>query len=634
MKSVDKKKVKKPIKKKPLIKPKKEKVLIVAQEFKFAKLLSGNEKTTRDRVLKSLKKWLSSCFSKNYVFKEDDFIRVWKGLFYAVWMSDKPLIQEDLCESISHILDLFPNDQFKYAMMMTKVGFKVLGTEWYGIDQHRIDKFLMLVRRYLRGSFRCLSRKDWDSDACIAYANMLSSEDGVLAVKTPFYARNGISMILHIIECFLEELSKISKGKIPEECLTELLDPFIKQICIGEQHEVYTASRQLLTDLLKQSDLGLKYAGATQAWKNMGCPDGGPDAFELISDEEAEEDAKDYSTTNGPLDPRAGRVNVTLEPLPVPAQLVAQRIRQYMKKSASKAYKRANTCLQRFEKLSQDDYPLKIRTEEMELPLPKGNTVKSAVNLKLLEKSLVVGSDELALRGLSRKHRKRLLAKSRAGLSIMEDIPDIQTDENKEEKKSTTPDDKVKSRKRKNKDVVKPDKKPKLELKEDVKKETNKKVNKKNKENEQVDKSKSKVKVNKKDNVLVNKKENKNVIIPKNKTNEKTKAESKNDVKLDKKEPVAKAEKKDKKQNKKEEKTPVKTKSFAKAAKNVNVESPKKVKFVLKNNCKQETVDYYESIRQSPNIPFDSSKKPAKTNLKPSTPSPINPFFKKKLRLK
>lgn len=63
-------------------------------------------------------------------------------------------------------------------------------------------------------------------------------------------------------------------------------------------------------------------------------------------------------------------------------------------------------------------------------------------------------------------------------------------------------------------------------------------------------------------------------------------------------------------------------------------DSPKKVKFVLKNNSMQGTIDYYKSVRQSPSIPFDSSKKPTKTNLKVSTPSPINPFFKKKLRLK
>lgn len=65
-----------------------------------------------------------------------------------------------------------------------------------------------------------------------------------------------------------------------------------------------------------------------------------------------------------------------------------------------------------------------------------------------------------------------------------------------------------------------------------------------------------------------------------------------------------------------------------------NFDTPKKVKFVLKNNSMQQPVDYYKSVRQSPSIPFDSAKKPSKTNLKPSTPSPINPFFKKKLRLK
>lgn len=26
-------------------------------------------------------------------FTEDDFMRIWKGLFYSMWMSDKPLIQ-------------------------------------------------------------------------------------------------------------------------------------------------------------------------------------------------------------------------------------------------------------------------------------------------------------------------------------------------------------------------------------------------------------------------------------------------------------------------------------------------------------------------------------------------------------
>lgn len=44
----------------------KEQVLVVAQEIKYARLLSGNEKKTRDRVLKALKKWLTNCFEKGY----------------------------------------------------------------------------------------------------------------------------------------------------------------------------------------------------------------------------------------------------------------------------------------------------------------------------------------------------------------------------------------------------------------------------------------------------------------------------------------------------------------------------------------------------------------------------------------
>lgn len=63
MKATEKKRK---IKKKPIDKSKKQQVVVVAQEIKFARLLSGNEKKTRDRVLRALKKWLLSCFEKNY----------------------------------------------------------------------------------------------------------------------------------------------------------------------------------------------------------------------------------------------------------------------------------------------------------------------------------------------------------------------------------------------------------------------------------------------------------------------------------------------------------------------------------------------------------------------------------------
>ncbi|CAG4986180.1 unnamed protein product [Colias eurytheme] len=686
MKVVDKRSAKKQKNKKKLLtKPKKEKVLVVAQEFKFAKLLSGNEKKSRDRVLKTLKKWLLNCFSKNYVFKEDDFIRVWKGLFYAVWMSDKPLVQEDLCESISQILDLFPTEQLDNALMMTKVGFKVLAMEWYGIDQHRIDKFMMLVRRYLRGSFRCLLRTDWDLEACKKYANMLSSEDGLLALKTPFYARNALSLILHIIDCYLEELSKISKGKISNESLLELIDPYLKHVCNGESVQVAIACRQLLTDWIKQSEAGLKYAGATVAWKKMGCPAGGPDALELISDDEADDEQhqETESEQSSALDPRAGHVDVVLEPLPVPSELVVERTKLLMKSCScprayrraraclERGYRRARACLERFEKLSRDDYPLKIKVEEVESKLPQSAKKKAAAALRNLERNLVVSADELALRGLRRKHRKRLLAKTRAGLSIVEDVQtdkqknltngDSQSDTTAEERTEKPSKNKFKNNKRKNQEPnnevkikkakVEDTKVTKLKTSSNLsEKKLNKKSNKENVsnklENGVDDKNVSKKVKNeekvankikqgksKKNEVIVNGSRNK----PKVLDSKPVKKENipKETTKLVKKE--ANKEKQIKTNDAKTNKTDNKesrAKNYQKQVDNKNMETPKKVKFVLKNNCMQGTIDYYKSVRQSPNIPFDSSKKPNKTNLKPSTPSPINPFFKKKLKLR
>ncbi|XP_013143289.1 PREDICTED: ribosomal RNA processing protein 1 homolog [Papilio polytes] len=677
MKTNNKKKTKKQkSKKRPIEKNKKERILVIAQEFKFAKFLSSNEKKTRDRVLKALKKWILNCFEKGYDFKEDDFFRVWKGLFYAVWMSDKPLIQEELCDNIAGILDLFPPEQIKNALLMTKAGFKMLATGWYGIDQHRIDKFMMLVRRYLRGSLRCLLRCNWSIDSCNLYSEMLSADDGLLAIQTPSYARNALSIILHFTDCFLEELAKVSQGKIPDESLVCLLRPYFRLVCAGEAAAA-NAARALLTALLRQSDLGLQYSAKEQAWQQMGCPAGGPDALEMVIDEDDEDndenDDDDKSEKAPVLDPRAGKVDVELPLLGVPGALLAAELRRLADTlcRTSKAYKRAKTCIERFEQLSNNVYPLRIKdTDFMEdvedAALPELS--EAAEQLKDLEKRLVTSADELALRGLSRKHRKRLLAKSRAGLSIVEDVKSVEEpveatngdwnieetkSDYKEKKENNTLNKKPANKKRPNKkrkleeQKVENVKKTKIDKKEqqaqkpsDTKKGVIKlngavkekqklrRDNKKIEPNKEKSKDKTQVAVVKKKDNLINKENSKNAKT----TDKKDKKNTETQKVIEK--PPSKPTKATLVVNKVKNN---KTKISPKGAKSINAKlslnTPKKVKFVLKNNGAQAPVDYYKSVRQSPNIPFDSSKQPTKTNLKPSTPSPINPFFKKKLRL-
>lgn len=64
------------------------------------------------------------------------------------------------------------------------------------------------------------------------------------------------------------------------------------------------------------------------------------------------------------------------------------------------------------------------------------------------------------------------------------------------------------------------------------------------------------------------------------------------------------------------------------------ISKQKKVKINVKLNQSQGTDDYIRQIRNSPNLPYDSTKKPSKGLLKPNLlPSPINPYYKKKIGL-
>ncbi|CAB3252580.1 unnamed protein product [Arctia plantaginis] len=672
------------VNKKEKMKPRKEQVLIVAQEIKFARLLSCNEKKSRDKVLKTLKKWLLNCFEKKYDFKEDDFVRMWKGLFYAVWMSDKPLVQEELCENISAVLDLFPPEHLKSALLMYKAGLRVLATEWYGVDQHRMDKFLMLVRRYLRASLRCLLRSNWSIASCKLYANMISGSDGIFALKTPRYARNATSMLLHIMDCYLEEIAKVSSGSIPGASLAELLRPLCAYMCAGVGGgggAVCCGARRVLTALLRQSPAGLRYQEATSAWQKMGCPEGGPEALELVSEDEDEETedqngdiTDDDDSSQKPLDPRAGRVDVELPLLPVPASLLADMLREMLSKANSKAHKRVRICLERFEKLARDEYPLTIKTHvEQESPTPAVKPKQVAHSLHVLEKKLVTASDELALRGLSRKHRKRLLAKSRSGLSIVEDVEavrqkitnatngawQVETTE-PEQKKSKKDTSNKENKKRKNDFKVEvAQKRQKIESSEHVRPKIATSHNNKIKDKTEISIKSKKSKLDQKskkqsnvsnkvaktnENITVTDKFNKKNVVNKSSKEKKEHKTSDKTIPNGNTKPETPRLQNKKETQEKNVKTPTvlvnKVKNFQKqmvktdASMDKSFDSPKKVKFVLKNNSMQAPVDYYKSIRQSPNIPFDGTKKPSKTNLKPSTPSPINPFFKKKLKLK
>jgi len=71
-------------------------------------------------------------------------MRLWKGLYYCMWMSDKPLVQEELAEELGSLIHCFPD--IKVGIQFFRNFLETMCLEWFGIDQWRIDKFMMVSR--------------------------------------------------------------------------------------------------------------------------------------------------------------------------------------------------------------------------------------------------------------------------------------------------------------------------------------------------------------------------------------------------------------------------------------------------------------------------------------------------------
>ncbi|KAI1315876.1 hypothetical protein EDD11_000252 [Mortierella claussenii] len=173
----------------------------------FGKKLAANDKQTRDKAVKALGKWIS----KKTDFTHLELMKLWKGLFYCMWMSDKPIIQQQLSETLSSLILRVPRQG---VMDFIATFWETMCAEWHGIDRLRLDKFYFLLRRFISYSFRMLKENEWDLATVEEYSNvMINGPLNATSTKVP----DGIRF--HLIEIYLEELEKVvdvaHSGEVP-----------------------------------------------------------------------------------------------------------------------------------------------------------------------------------------------------------------------------------------------------------------------------------------------------------------------------------------------------------------------------------------------------------------------------------
>ncbi|KAF5022504.1 hypothetical protein F66182_5476 [Fusarium sp. NRRL 66182] len=175
-------------------------------QMPFIRNLASSDRKLRTASLESLSTFLSS----RTTLSDIDAQKLWKGLFYALWMTDRPLPQQRLASDLANLLfTLRP----ACAVPWLRAFWVVVGAQWTGIDVLRLEKFLTLVRRVLASHVRLARDRGWrdgDVEAIVA-----------LLAEYPFEAegdlrKSPMGIRLHALDIWVDELEREKALEQPE----------------------------------------------------------------------------------------------------------------------------------------------------------------------------------------------------------------------------------------------------------------------------------------------------------------------------------------------------------------------------------------------------------------------------------
>lgn len=187
-------------------------------EVKFARQLASNDGKTRSRAFRSVRRWLSQRSAVEGGLDDAELLKLWKGLYVCMWHSDKPVVQEELADSISALTHSF--QQPRLGLRFVAVFVTSMVREWQSIDRLRLDKFYLLIRKVLAAAFQLLARSDWDAELVEVLCAVLLS--GALSPLLEPPTQTCLGLQLHVVDVFLPELLALAP---PTAASSALLRP-------------------------------------------------------------------------------------------------------------------------------------------------------------------------------------------------------------------------------------------------------------------------------------------------------------------------------------------------------------------------------------------------------------------------
>lgn len=181
------------------------------ENINLARSFVNPDDVERKKALNNFKNYLGSITS----ISELEMLKLWKGLYYAMWLCDKAPVQAQLAEFLSQLTHGFQKNTITFLYL--RAFFRTVVREWTVLDYHRVNKFYVLIRLVVREYFELLKKKNWNSKMVESFLTVMVEE---LLTKTPNGPR------FHMVDLFLDELAVVSEGSLTLSQFLEILSPF------------------------------------------------------------------------------------------------------------------------------------------------------------------------------------------------------------------------------------------------------------------------------------------------------------------------------------------------------------------------------------------------------------------------
>ncbi|KAF9890287.1 hypothetical protein FE257_006201 [Aspergillus nanangensis] len=124
------------------------------QKTPFVKELASSDKKLRDKATDSLIHFLRSRTDLSLI----ELLKLWKGLFFCFYHSDRPLTQQALARNLSYTL--VPTLPRTSVHRFLRAFWITISRDFHSLDRLRLDKYLFLIRCYIGVAFSVFVKGD------------------------------------------------------------------------------------------------------------------------------------------------------------------------------------------------------------------------------------------------------------------------------------------------------------------------------------------------------------------------------------------------------------------------------------------------------------------------------------------